>query len=295
MTTPAVILYKDRNYAGTAVELKVGDRFEDIAAATGMPRGAVSSIRVAPFVAVTLWSDRVYGGKSMRIAGPIDIPDLGRYAGGFNDKTASVIVESTATDAQLLKCCKTPGATGCGDYTYGSPACSRIVGDHCVKNVGDSFCQQWCRNNTEKCDAAVIAWCEKNPGDPYCSCIKSKAGKIANPKCVDAKCVRYGYLTTNMERTACPNVIDCSVRAKLINSGVSLATVVPIEQNCGGDANTSTKVTSSGTGSGVTAAPGISPVVLVMALIFIIIITVALTMFLLGGDDDARARVIVSA
>lgn len=282
------ILYKGRNYSDTAVKLGPG-RYEDIATASGMPRGAVSSIKVAAFTAVTLYSERVFGGKSIRIQGPDEIPDLSRYSTGFDDKTASVIVESTATPATLLRCCTTPGMDKCGDYVAGSPMCEKIVGDHCVANIGSPYCQQWCRKNTERCDSAVIAWCAKNPNDPYCTCINSKAGKIANPKCVDAKCIRTGYMTTGMERTACPDIIDCSIRAKLINNGVSLATIVPIQQNCGGTSDTQV-TTSQDIPPATTASPSMTILIL---LFFVVLVAIALAIYVLGDDSPPVSAVAV--
>lgn len=287
-----VVLYKDKNYSGTTVGLAAG-RWENIATATGMPRGAVSSVKVAPFYAVTLYSGTVYGGNSMRITGPAEIPDLSRYSTGFNDKTESVIVESLPpTQSQLMGCCMPASgvASGsCGPYTPDSAACKTYTAQYCSKNMDKPFCQSWCRNNTELCDAGVIAYCKKNPNDPYCACVNSPAGKIANPKCVDSKCIKFGYLTTNMARTACPDMIDCSVRAKLVNSGVSLATVVPIAQNCSGDSGGgSVSAPPAGVGGGglVLTTPLI--VLLFLFVVLIAIVTAVLAAGAVGGPVDVR-------
>lgn len=96
----------------------------------------------------------------------------------------------------------------------------------------------------EICDRAVLSYCELNPNDQYCSCIKSIAAVkgVINPKCVDAACLRTGYLTTNMQSTQCPTVINCEINATLVNSGMSVYTSIPIEQNCGGSNNGSGSV-----------------------------------------------------
>lgn len=281
-----VILYKDPNYGGTSVIVGVG-RVADIADATGLPRNSLSSLKVAPFTKVTLFSERNLGGNYVSIEGPAEIPDLRRYADGFNDKTESIVVEHLPpTKDAVVKCCtNNTDPAACGPYTAGSSLCDAAIASSCENTMGSSFCQSWCRDHPELCDKQVIAYCAKNPRDPYCACILSKATGVANPKCVDDKCVRFGYMTTNMQRTPCPTVIDCSIQATLINNGVSLSTVVPIEQNCGNSSNTT--VTKKTTVTSPTQTP--SPVVNYALYVFILVIFIAfmsaiLLWSMLGGD-----------
>lgn len=297
MSQSPVILYKDPNYASTSVSLKPG-KYENIATATGMPKNAVSSVRVPVFTAVTLYSELIYGGNSIRIVGPAEIPDLRKYATGFNDKTASVIVEALPpNEKQLLSCCsagalgdKTTIGDACGPYSPESAQCKSTIASYCAKNMSSPFCQSWCRNNTEICDAPVIAYCKKNPKDPYCSCINSKAGKIANPKCVDSKCITYGYLTTNMARTACPDLIDCSIKTKLLNSGVSLATVIPVEQNCGnGDSQGGTPASTTQTNNSPTLTLDSRLVLLLLLIAFVLIIIGGVAVSYIIGGQPANA------
>ncbi len=246
-----VTLYKDKNYGSTSVTLAPG-RYANIATATGMPRNDVSSIKVTPYTTVTLCSKTDYGGNCIKIVGPIEIPDLSRYGSGFNNATESVIVDVIQpSSADILSCCKGEKSV-CGPYTPGTPVCDRAIAGYCKKNMGTPYCQSWCRTHPELCDAQVIAYCKANPGDPYCACVLSKATGVANPKCVDDKCVRFGYLTTNMRDTPCPSIVDCSIRAKLVNNGVTLANVVPIEQNCGNSPSGTGTKSSSGSTSGTT-------------------------------------------
>lgn len=172
------------------------------------------------------------------IYGPMDIPDLRFYQNGWTDRIESIIVkEIKPTLAVKAKCCQGLSPPNeCGKYVAGSLLCKDIMGEYCSTNMRDAKCQSWCKSNTEICDNSVIAFCNKNPTHPYCTCIKSPAQTkgLVNPKCVDAKCLNTGYLTTAMKNTNCPNIVDCSIVNTLNNTGVILNYQVPIQQNCGG-------------------------------------------------------------
>lgn len=128
----------------------------------------------------------------------------------------------------------------CLNWRNVRPDASRAtIQNYCVANLDAIECRQWCKQKSDSgdgvCDGAVSAWCDSNPSDPYCACIKSplmdpKFG--INPKCNDRKCIDTGYITQNMKNTNCPDITNCDVQTKMLNSGVQLAGVT-VNQNCG--------------------------------------------------------------
>lgn len=157
------------------------------------------------------------------------------------------------------------GDAKCIAWKNQQPGAARAtVQDYCTANIGDPRCRDWCSNlaaaGDGTCDNAVRAWCELNPADKYCACIKSplQNPKLGiNPKCNDAKCLAGGYLTQNMKMTACPDITDCSILIPMSNSGVQLAGV-NVTQTCGNKPTVSTGgVGSSGVGinNGTTVTP----------------------------------------
>ncbi len=240
MSQYPVQLWSDSNYSGLSISLDYGV-YSDISK-IGFYHDIASSIKVAPFTIVDLYSDS-FSGMSISIAGPAEIPYLGTYASGqysgFNDIISSLVVtQISPTLQQQIDCCSgsTPGYK-CGTYTPGNAKCETAYAVQCSNpaNVNSSFCRAWCLKNPGACDAAAMAFCKSNPNDPYCTCINSVASQknIINPKCIDAKCVQTGYLTSSMLNSPCPSVINCEINATLVNSGVQLNTSIPIQQNCG--------------------------------------------------------------
>jgi hypothetical protein len=104
------------------------------------------------------------------------------------------------TDDALLKCCTGVGAN-CREYTPKSG----------------------------HCDAFMRSWCDKNPNDPKCSCLKSK---LPLPHCIDIPCQQQGYKTQDADTGKCPPLtyFDCkqivdiaeSSNIDLANTGLAL-------------------------------------------------------------------------
>jgi hypothetical protein len=271
----AAILYDDENYGGTQWPLNYA--YIAQLSSAGIPNDAISSIKVAPFTTVILYSDSSFGGTSKIIHGPANIPKLGDFSdsgGNWDDRTSSLkVLRTLPTPTELITCCSgsAAGSTGstCGQYVAGSSACTSAMLGYCVgvdalgaavgpNHLDQPPCQSWCKQNPTLCDTAVLSYCRgAGSSTPFCSCINSPATTrgLINPKCVDATCIEQGYLTANMMQSNCPNVVNCSIKTDLTNYGVSLAPYVPVEQNCGGDAIVN-NTTNSGASSGVNSGAG---------------------------------------
>ena len=154
----------------------------------------------------------------------------------------------------------------------------------------DPACQAWCRENTTKCDSAVIAYCDLNPDDAYCACLKSPANTkgIINPRCVDRKCLTTGYMTTGMLQTQCPSMVDCSIQATLNNSGVILSNQIPIQQNCGTPTTPTTPNTSNPPQVIITepAQSSSSLLIFFIFLFIIFVISLGVIIFVLVSSND---------
>lgn len=123
---------------------------------------------------------------------------------------------------------------------------------YCANKLDKQECKDWCSSQTGgQCDTIVTNWCKTNPSDPYCACINSSVQDPKygiNPKCVDANCIKSGFITQNMRITACPDLTNCDVQAKVINSGISMANI-QISPNCGNKNNNNTSTTAIGSTS----------------------------------------------
>lgn len=235
----AATIYADPNFTGASASLGYGKypRINNL----GINDNTISSVKVAPWTRVTLYEGYDYTGRSVVITGRKDIPQLSALPGSMNDQTSSLIVaRMEPSDSVKANCCTgAVAAEDCGEYIPGSAACKTAMGQYCRNNMSDQRCKVWCQTNTDVCDSLVTGFCDANPSDPYCACVKSPAmdpnvGSI-NPLCVDDKCIRSGaYATTNMRQKPCSNIINCNTKIALQNAGVQLSTAIPIEQNCGG-------------------------------------------------------------
>ncbi len=242
MLASPVIIYENPNYGGSNMTLGYGGASN--IGTRGFPNDALSSLKVAPFTQVKLYDDSVYKGATITINGPATIPDLGSYQGGKlnNAVTSLIVTRLEPTIDTKVACCTGANGTGqCGEFVPGTPGCDAVMKLFCTAdNMGNPICRTWCQNHTDICDVPMFAYCDAHADDPFCACIKSPANTkgIINPKCADAKCMTGGYLTTNMSRTACPNIVDCSVQAGLQNNGVSIGSGTSIVQNCGQSTDT---------------------------------------------------------
>lgn len=135
-------------------------------------------------------------------------------------------------------------------------------------NLGNQKCKSWCKE-TGKCDSAIEIYCERNPGDPMCTCITSPIKKY-NPACVDAACISTGYATQSMRTMQCPNVVDCSAQLALNAGGRAIAIGTKIEQNCGPDGTTTSSSPDSSSDT--------------LLIILITILVLLLTLGIIGGS-----------
>lgn len=241
MSQYPAVLWNSFDYAVGSVNLGYGN-YPDLRT-LGYIVNWTGSVKVAAFTRVTLYSGFNYvsvnpGGSKYKliIDGPAEIPNL--YAMGFQWTGSARVERLEPTLEQQIACCNgTTPAYNCYDYVTGGAKCATTIGKYCAipANVKNPVCTQYCSSNPGMCDAAMLSYCKLNPNDAICTCINSPvqlSGGI-NPKCVDRKCLTSGYLTLPMQRTNCPSIVTCDTQVTLQNSGVSLAQIIPIQQNCG--------------------------------------------------------------
>jgi hypothetical protein len=267
----------------------------------GIPDDAISSVKIAPFTRVILYTDTGLRGQQLVLDGPAQIPDLARVTdsgGNWDDRTSSLAVISTPpTPQQISSCCLgTATSYDCGQYVAGSQVCTEALRGYCTgtnsvggkvgaPNMNLPTCQSWCKLNPTICDSAAIDYCSTpqgsitqlggpgGSGTAFCSCLNSPAvsKNIINPKCADRKCIDTGYLTTNMQQANCPNIIDCSIQANLANSGVEIARSVAIDQSCGNAPGaTTTSTTNTPTPTNTTSPNTVT--ILVFLAVFILLV-----------------------
>lgn len=230
----SIKLFAADNYSGTAGEINGPTPLTSISK-FGVPEKTLSSIKVPAFYTVYLTYNGDGSGQRLTIKGPAEVPTLAAL--GWRDMVVGVIVaRNEPTNDLKLDCCRgIKTGQQCGEYVQGGGTCGAAVEGICATADGLAvpFCQTWCRQNPAACDTASVGYCQTHAADPYCSCIVSPAGRVANPKCVDRNCINTGYLTSNMQQTPCPAMITCETNTYLTNSGV-LMTAIPVTQNCGG-------------------------------------------------------------
>jgi hypothetical protein len=234
-----VTIYAATNLTGVATPIQYGDY--PTLTGTGVTPRTASSIDVAAFTEAYLYSAIGYGGEMIKIVGPVKIPNLGVAGLIFNDKLQSmrIVFVAPPLEAQVA-CCRGTSNASCGPYVPGSGRCTQSMLDYCPSNM-DAGCREWAKNNTAAADGMMLTWCAKNPTDPFCSCVLSKAStKLGvNPACIDGNCIRSaGYLTTTMKQFPCPSIINCEMQVMAANSGVQVGASIPIQQNCGGNTTT---------------------------------------------------------
>ena len=295
----------------------------------GIPDDAVSSIKIAPFTRVVLYTDTNLRGMKLTLDGPAIIPDLSKITdsgGNWDDRTSSFSVSAVPpTPAQISSCClgTGTGVLNCGPYVAGSAVCAEALRGYCTgkdstgatvgpSNMGVPACQSWCRANPAICDKAAGDYCATTGmGTPFCTCLNSPAATrgLINPKCVDRACIDTGYLSTNMQQANCPNVINCTIQANLANSGVEIAKSVSIEQNCGngngsgtivngsvngvdsGTANTGGVSTTTGTSTTLLSSGAILGLILFVGLLAVILIFG----YIAYGESSAKPRASLAA
>jgi hypothetical protein len=284
-------IYKDKSYGGVFANLTYGN-YGDLGTSTGVPRNSISSLRIQPFVKVTLYTETYFTGKMFVIIGPSDMPDLSLFYGNINDTIASIKVEAiTPSLITQVNCCRgqTPSYQ-CGPYMPSSQTCTESLREYSTQNLHLNESKEWCKSHPELCDTAVIGYCQRYPDDPYCSCINSPANVkgVVNPKCVDRKCITSGYLTSSMLATPCPTVINCDIQTQLYNSGVVLSNQIPIQQNCGTTGTMTSSVTTIPTSS--TSTNNVKYIIVFLLIIFVIVMAIVFAALAISwGDTSASA------
>jgi hypothetical protein len=183
------------------------------------------------------------------------------------------------------------------------PAQARqVTQNYCTTHLDDPECRTWCKTAADAgdgvCDGAMKVWCDKNPGDPLCTCIKSPLQNPQfgiNPKCNDRKCIDSGYVTQNMRNTSCPDITNCAVQAKIINSGIQMAGVT-IDQNCGSRSKTPGAAGGGYTGSNTKNVTTVPPPagntnkmwILLLVFLFIVIMAVVVTVIVYVSSEDEK-------
>ena len=155
--------------------------------------------------------------------------------------------------------------------------CMGIDDLHSSQEVCDTLWQ-----NPAVCDQHMIQFCTNNPDSSYCTCLTSPI-KQFNPLCVDGECLKGGYVTQNMTKLPCPNVIDCTTQILLGEAGrdISLGQN-QIIQNCG-------RPPSDDTNGGndippiPPAPPASNPVLNQTTTILVLIFLLVLFIALMGG------------
>jgi hypothetical protein len=236
MSEAPCTIWSDDNYNGVKTDIRYGS-YSSIVDIGGKPN-TMSSIKIADWTKVELYSEFGFAGTKIVLTGPLTAGSMRPH--GFNDKLRSIKVTYIEPPfMQKLACCRGQADGYCGKFIAGSAACNEVNLQYCPYNMHEAQCKDWVDRNPALGDNAVLTWCKSRPTDPYCSCIysvaKSKFG--VNPKCIDDKCIRYGYTPSAM-RIPCPNVISCEMQVNMANSGVQIGSNVNLAQNCGNTTTT---------------------------------------------------------
>lgn len=290
MFTQPVTIFEDVNYGGSHAGLNYG-AFSTMSS-IGFPNNAVSSVKVGPFTRLSLYDDEWFGGAVLHIYGPKDIPNLWEYTDRMEDRASSIrVTRMEPTIDEKMKCCQGLSTGNCGEFNPSSALCGNVMGEYCTSaKMSENVCRTWCRANPNSCDSAVAAFCNTNTGDSFCTCLKSPAAikGIINPKCVDRACLDTGYLSSNMQATSCPSVVNCDLKISLVNSGVILSNTIPVQQNCG---NTTPAQTPPVTQIAQTTPKTTQPILfnsLVFILIFIALLILSIMLGILFANRSSQ-------
>lgn len=164
----------------------------------------------------------------------------------LGDNTNSLSLSLINPNQVRFDCC-TSAKSGplCGTLysDTGSTLCKGLVANACALDVSSAYCQNYALSNPGTCDVAAAAYCKKNPTASFCNCINSKVVAMPGsnaPNCLDAQCLKSGYVTSAMKNTKCPDIVNCTVQAQILSSGVTLNAGIPVTQNCGNNTTTTT-------------------------------------------------------
>jgi len=215
----------------------------------------------------------------------------------------------------------------CNDQIYaggiGVPGCNTVGQGILMKNDPTHPCISWCTDpkNHGKCDVSMVEFCNLDPGNPYCSCLKSKQPV---PSCLDKQCQDTGYktYTMNTQTEHCPSVIQCNQTIKTIGSGniVSSSQLMTCATSTGstpinipGTANGSTPGTANGSTPGTAngSTPGtangstlgtanvsffvkfkIPIIIIIVVIVFVVLIAVFMSMGDNSDNDDLDPSIV---
>ncbi len=210
-----VRIYENPDYQGRNAGLQYGE-YAAVDKSTGVANDKVSSLKVAAFTKAVFYQGKNFTDSSITIIGPMSIPHLKNYKGGMNDNVSSIKITriEPSGDTKAKCCAKLLPEQQCGEFWGSSPTCDIAVSEYCRTRTSDAVCT--CINST---------------------LIDPKFG--IHPKCIDKKCLETGYQTTGMKSTACPAIVDCKIQNQLVNSGIVLSNIIPVQQNCGTGATSS--------------------------------------------------------
>lgn len=143
-------------------------------------------------------------------------------------------------------CCSSARFASCREAGYdpqwNKDACAEVMSDWCSDAIESSECKKYCVKNPGECDIISREYCELDDADEtYCSCLLAElpSGEVKTterylaPRCYNAKCMRMGYQTKQMNEAECPDIINCEIQADMTNNGITLRNNVELEQNCG--------------------------------------------------------------
>lgn len=154
---------------------------------------------------------------------------------------------SVEVTPRVIKNCENDMSEWCQSWETLNPLVYHAsMKKYCAKNnMGKQVCIAYAKKNPGTIDGIMDTYCKTNPNSPLCSCINSPvftdrgsySSGAVNPKCIDAKCIRTGYMTQNMIQAACPPTVDCRVMVDIKDNQAAMGielTEWAINQDCEG-------------------------------------------------------------
>jgi len=151
---------------------------------------------------------------------------------------------------------------------------------------------------TAKCDSIMGNYCEANPSDIKCACLKpvKNPGGMGRPECTDPTCVSTvaAYKSSDMRKDTCPSV--CVQLVQIANSSDIGLNQAQLSQVCpgatlpsSGGSNPPPNTTNPGGSTPPSNTPGgiANQMVIVLAVAGVFVLAVAAV--LLADDDEASS------
>lgn len=139
------------------------------------------------------------------------------------------------------------------------------IADGCM-GIGDPTSWKY-QPGSGDCDKYMVTnFCQAYPTDPRCSCISSE---MTCPNKFDQNCIKNnGYRTADMQKVACPNVMNCIQYNRLSSDAKAIA--VNYDQNCSSSSNSGT----SGSSANTTAGMSWSQIIVWIFIAFVILVAI---------------------